>query len=340
MTRVDVVAELKRCTPGGWNALFHGARGLASLPANGSINRRLVTRVMRYVFARDVSPCRKLTAAYVPVALVELARAAKTNPDATLLVHYVGGDGARLQAAASWLREADRVNAKNRARLPALVHDTDGVAAACATVARHGLAANTLLAFLAHAGGDAAIDAVVEVFERAVSARDEALDDFAEYFVPFARGPRMTALAAEITAALAARGGQSPLLALAAKQWGAPRLTKLRLEVSIDSRQVYKGLSRKAGAWIVLDSHALPNAKAFLTWSKLNFDATVWADGRLKKDELNIGKPRDVDDLPRWLAAAAKKLKIHWDPTTLRVTSTLRGKQRAAAVAWLYPHLA
>ncbi len=330
MKRSDVVAELEKCVAGGSNWVWFGARALEHLPANGTIDPRLVERVMRRVFPYQVSACRRLPAAYVPIALRVLAKT--DDADATVLLTYLDGDTdpARLHAAAAWLREADRVDPrpKNRARLAALVRDPRGLAAACAAVARHGMMADTLLAVLGHDGGDVAIDAMVEAFGRAIARRDKSLDDLATCFVPFARGPRMTALAAEVTAAIAARGRESPLVA----RFGTG---KLELSVSIDSVAVYQGLSRKAGAWIVLSSHALPSIAVSVSWRRLNNTSTRWEDGRKIRDELKLGMLRGLDDLPRWLAAAAATLKIRWDPATIRVTSTLRGKAREMALDWL-----
>lgn len=64
-----------------------------------------------------------------------------------------------------------------------------------------------------------------------------------------------------------------------------------------------------------------------------------WADGkRLSRgDRLRVGAPRGLEDLPRWIAASARRLRVTWDRTTLRVRGSLRGKAREAVVTWLFP---
>lgn len=336
--------DLKSCAANEDDAVWLGMRALARLPRDGSYDRALVARAYRRVIPYEPSLAAKFPDVYLPVALAELRRAARTDAVAALFVHYLGDArdaeaGARLRAANAWLcvaRAADRTP-RGRAKLAAAARDRDGVAAACAAVARHGLV-HAVTSVLAHVGGDAAVDALVGGFARALERRDDELDHLATHLVPFARDARMRRLAAEVTAACAARAAEAPELALATRRWGVT-VDRLALDVTVQSREVYQGLTRKLSAWIVLQSHAVPHAKAFVTWNKLNFDATRWEDGRLVVDEVRIGKPKDLDDLPRWLAAAARRRGVRWDRATVRVTSTLRGKARAAAVAWLLSEL-
>ncbi|MCX5746589.1 MAG: hypothetical protein NT062_29280, partial [Proteobacteria bacterium] len=130
-----------------------------------------------------------------------------------------------------------------------------------------------------------------------------------------------------------ARGATSRILPLLAR-FGAPG-KRLAFDFGVQSKQVRVGQTRMATAYVDLNTHTLPNAAASFVWNTVNYQSTRWADGELERDAGKVGGPKSVEDLPRWLAAAAKRRKITWDPATVRVTSSLRGKARAAAVAWL-----
>jgi hypothetical protein len=52
-------------------------------------------------------------------------------------------------------------------------------------------------------------------------------------------------------------------------------------------------------------------------------------------DDLRVGRC-GIDELPAWLAATAKKLKISWNTRAL-VSGSLRGKKRDQLIAWLFP---
>jgi hypothetical protein len=265
----------------------------------------------------------------VPFARELLAKA--PSPQAMFLRSYDGD----LRVACAWLLELGMLDPKprNRRRLPGLCSDRRALEAARATVVAHGAATEQMLAALAYDGHADSLDAMVDVVGHALAARDGSLDTLAAWFVPFARGTRMTALAAEFTQAIDARGSASAILAIGRRF--DPRAKRFAIDVQLDARQVRVGLTRKASTWIVLTSHALPNAAATVTWNTANHRSTRWEDGAKIRDENALGTPRSVEDLPRWLAASARKLRVTWDPETLRVTSTLRGKSREAAVAWL-----
>jgi hypothetical protein len=327
MTRSDVDEDLRRCVARGWNHRWHGERALHRLYPG--VDLKLVARAMRIVVPwNPVGACRKLPDEHVPFARELLAKV--TSPHAMFLRSYDGD----LRTACEWLRELGMIDAKrNRGRLPELCSDRRALDAARATVVAHGAATERMLAALAHDGQAGSLDAMVDLVGHVLAVRDDSLDTLAAWFVPFARGSRMTALAAEFTEAIDTRGSESAILAIG--QRFDPRAKRLAIDVQIDARQVRVGLTRKASAWVVLTSHALPSAAATVTWNTMNHRSTRWEDGAKIRDENALGMPRSVEDIPRWLSASARKLRVTWDLETLRVTSTLRGKSREAAVAWL-----
>ena len=326
MKRADVIAGLEHVVEDGDSYLWLGIRCLDALPTG--IDPKLVERVMRVTFKRVIAKaCRRLPDEYVPIAWRVIAK--QKSPDATFLRSY-----ADLRAGSAWLIQAAMVDRtpRNRKRLEPLCADVTGLAAAQATVVAHGLEAKQLIAVLAHDGSDTSIDALVETLHHALTARDQSLDALAEWLTPFARGPRIESVVGELAQALAARGAGSPLLALAARfGHGGDRLV---FQLAIDARKVRQGRTRVATGFVDLSSHTMPNARASITWTLTKYRRTRWEDGRVTEDELELGGPRDVDDIPRWLAASAKKLKIQWNPKTIRV-SGLRQKARAAAIAWV-----
>lgn len=328
-SHADAIANLKACVAKKSNHLWLGERGLAHVRAGA--DPKLVERAMKIVLPwYATGACRTLHDAYVPLAWRILEKTA--TDEATFLRSYAGKhDGERLRAACTWLRDVAMLDPKRRKRLTTLLADANGLAAARAAVVAHGAANPQLLAVLAHDGTADSFDAIVDVAHRAISERGEPLDAMIEWFVPFARGADMTGLAKELVDARDGRGAETPI----ARMFGNTS-KRLTLDVSVGSRQVHVGLTRRASAWIVLTSDKLPHAAVSLSRRRGDDgDYTRWEDGEKKRDENRIGVPANVDDIPRWLAAAATKLKVTWDRSTLLVTSTLRGAARERALDWL-----
>jgi hypothetical protein len=336
VSHAEAIKDLRICVGKKWNHLWHGERGISCLRKGADV--ALVERAMKIILPwNPAGACYKLHDDYVAIAWRVLAKA-KASTDVTFLRTFEGDDDAvRLRAGSAWLLEARMVDAspRNRKRLPGLVADARGLAAARAAVVAHGVESEQLLAVLAHDGTADSLDAIVDSAHSAISERGDPLDAMIEWFVPFARGRDMTALAKELVDARDERGAASPLTGMF-----GDKKQRLSLEVGIDSREMHAGYLRRAGGHVVLRSHARPNAEAFISYYRkgaLDDDFTMWKDGKKVKDELRIGSPAGVDDLPRWFADAAVKLKFTWDRSTMLVTSTLRGKARRQALDWLFP---
>lgn len=328
MRRGAVIEGLRRYVRSDGKQLWSGIGALMNLYPG--VDPKLVERAMKLAFQREITAViRRLPDEFVELANRVIAKV--KTAEATFVRSYDGD----LRDAGDWLSQVRMIDRKprHRPRLAHLCRDDLALAAARTTVVAHGLEIEQLVAILAHDGSRDSVDALVDVVHAAITERDERLDVLAEWFAPFARGKHMTALAGELAESVDERGARSPLLALA-ERFGDAR-GKLALDVSVKSRQVMIGLTRKASFWVVLSSHALPNAAVSVTWNTMNHKSTRWEDGRTKRDENRLGAPRSVDDIPRYLAACAKKLKITWDWSSALVASSLRGKARTAALGWL-----
>lgn len=326
-SRAQVLDDLRRCVAKGWNYRWHGQRGLRGLKPG--VDHELVERAMELVFPLTIAQvCHALPDEYEALAWRVIGRTA--TPDATFL-DALG----ELRRGCAWLCEVQRIDdtKRNRGRVATLKQDAVLLEAARATVARHGIDAQQLVAVLAHDGSEDSVDVLLDTVQQALAKRDERLDGLEKWLVPFARGTGMAAVVAALRSAMAERGAASPLLALLSR-FGA-KGTQLSLSVHVRSREVYRGLARRASFSVALDSHHLPGARASVSRDRLSSGVTSWADGHVKQDELGLGGPSSADDLPRWLAVAAKKLGVTWDRSTLQVEGSLRGKARAAAVEWL-----
>jgi len=326
MTRARTDEDLKICVAQGWNYRWHGQRALRSLYRG--VDAKLVRRVMAIIVAwAPATSFGRLPDDFVPHAKQLLAKA--KHGQGVFLTSYDGD----LREGCAWLAKVLNVYGKTLAKLPPLAKDTRAVAAARAAVVAHGAEIPQLLGVLACDGSAESLDALVDVVHDGIAKRGDVLDALTTWFVPFATNPRMRGLAAELTAATAARGAASDVLAFARRF--DPKAKRIALDVAVESRQLRGGYVRKASLWVTMASDALPHVQATITWNLMNHLATTWEDGVKVRDENKLGMPKGIDDLPRWAAASARKLKITWDPTAVRISSSLRGRARTALLAWL-----
>ncbi len=334
MTQKRALDSLRACVKRGSNYLWHGHVGIGMLRPGA--DHELVERAMKIILPWSPAECLdRLPDEYAPIAWRTLAKATKDNAEAAFLVAYdPDRTPERLRAGSKWIKQLHMIDDKrNRHRVATLCGDKVAVAASRVAVIEHGVEPPQFLAILAHDGKPDSVDALVEVIHQATTAQDESLDALFEWFVPFARGTKMVTLAEELKASRDARGEASSVQELAAR-FGVEGKTRFKLELSIDSRQVQQGLTRKATAHVGLSSHALPNVDLMISRNLWNSVLTWYEDDTKRCDDNGLGKPASLDDIPRWVAASAKRLKVTWDRDTLRIQSTLRGKARQAAVDW------
>lgn len=332
MSQTSALEHLAACVKRETNFRWHGQVGLSTLRAGADV--KLVERALAIVLPWNPAGCLvRLVDPYTPIAWRVLAKT--KHPEATFLFAYAPtrtGDG--LRAGCRWLTQLNEIEKPTAKRIAALTGDASGVAAARATVAKHGAAIPQLFAILANDGAPPSAAVLTKIVEHAAATADETLDALFAYLVPCARGPKMKALATQVTRSRDARGAASSVQDLAAR-FGATTKSRFVFELSIDSRQVQAGLLRKAALHVTLSSHALPNVDVMVVRHLWNHKTTWFEDGNVKADDNKLGRPSTIDDLPRWIAASARVLKVSWDRDTLLVQSSLRGKARTAAVDWL-----
>lgn len=339
----QVITELKEAVRGGKLAAWHGLRAIGALTKD--VDPKLVRRALERVFEQGYSlvpECRRLPDEYVPL-LLEVVKQ-RSPADHVFLESWLRSGapvGPQVRAAAAWLRELRVVDSwpyerkKHLAALAKLVRDERGLEASQAVVAS-GVPEGRMLALLAFEGSESSVDVLMPLVVSAVRARDASLDRLAEWVVPFARGPVVAPAVAEVQRAVDERAGVSPfgeLLRLAGHREG----TRFNLDVQLESRERV-GVSPRATAWVVLQTHRLPRVALFITrhTSSSAFDALRVEDGVVQgTPSLPLTPPADFASLPRWLGEVAKQLEVRWltEPTQLK--SSLRGKGRQRAVEWL-----
>lgn len=325
--RDKCIEDLRRCARrGGGNVVFFGQRGLARL--SPGVDARLVEHAMRVVFPHTMHrTCARLPAAYEALAWRVIDDV--DTPEAT----FFRARG-RLREAAAWYAETERVEAgaRHRGRLVALCGDAEALEAARVAVVRHGLRAERLLPVLAFDGSDESTDALIDVAHAALESRGQTLDALGERLLPFARGPRMEALATTVRRALDARGDASPLRGFFARFGATGRKPRLEVHAPAAPRSPWCRLV------VVLDAGRAPSVEVRVFRQRVARlgEVTRWEDGALVEDALGLGAPADLDALPAWLAQAARRLRVRWLAEGAVVTSSLRGRGRQEALAWLW----
>jgi hypothetical protein len=338
MRNDQVLSSLKRAAKGGPNSGWFAIRGLGGLKPG--VDPKLVAAAMRR--ARDLGwsllpSCRKLPDEYVPLLRRVLKRG---SLDQVFLETWLRGDsapGPQLREAAGWMHELSMVDdhPKGHARAALLSKSARGLEAAQAAVAARGVENRQLLAVLARDGSPESVDVLMPLVLRALDTRDRTLDLLHSWLAPFAKGPLLAPVLAQLTRATDERENAAPLEPLL-RRFGV-KGAHLHLDVAIQSREVYAGFTRRASIWLVIQSRQLPHVKVFVTRHRsVNFDAFRAEDGKVRPGarELKLKPPGALETLPAWIAGVARTLKVHWDRPP-RVSSSLRGAARQRAVDWL-----
>ncbi|MFZ5444859.1 MAG: hypothetical protein ACOZQL_33020 [Myxococcota bacterium] len=337
----QVVAELRLATKGGTLAGWHGIRALSSIRegVDPALVRRAIEKVFEVGFSL-VPDCGRLPDEYVPTLLEVVAQ--RSPADHVFLGAWLtdGPPGPQVREAATWLRALrlldSRQPAKKRlATLTKLVANGRALEASQAVIAA-GVEEGRMLALLAFDGSESSADVLMPVVLRAVKAKDRSLDRLVEWLVPHARGPLMAPVVTTLQEAMDAREGRGPLGWLL-RHVGAPE-HRAHLEVTLESRERV-AVSPRASAWLVLQSRQLPHVAVSIARHRTaspHFDSWRIEDGEVRLERaLSLEPFTALHELPAWLAAVAAQLGVTWDFERARVKSSLRGKARAAAVAWL-----
>ncbi len=183
------------------------------------------------------------------------------------------------------------------------------------------------LAVLAIDGSEASIDALLPVFARALAQRDDALDDLARLETHAGSNPALTAMFQHLTTLRAQRQQASPARQVAQAMGLDGDDFEVHVSVSsVEARnrvaavQAHVALDSTRADWFRVSVH-----RRGLT----SFDAQrVW------RDDLALGRCEALA-LPGWLASSATRLGITWNWKGASMRGSVRGKARAAIIAWL-----
>ena len=282
----------------------------------------------------------------VPPAVIRAVLAADAPGPAHLFLRLaVPGDLDDAALVAAWQRalgallDLDTTYAwgskQRRAKIAGLARDPHLLAAIQGTVAHSEDVQLDMLAVLVADGSAASYDALVTHIGDACASRDHRVDLLAQLRTHATRTPALDALFTELDEALDDRNAASPALALG-PVIGIGKVSTLFFGVRIGSQRKNSNNVPWVQGSIDVDSRT---ASWFRVWV-----STVEPDARGKstsfggtggdmRDELKLGRCQPAE-LPHWLAATARKLKIDWDEHHVW-NSNLRGAKRKRILQWL-----
>lgn len=187
-----------------------------------------------------------------------------------------------------------------------------------------------MVAVLAIDGSDASLDALMPYFTAAIASKDRRLDviKLLRRF-KLEKNPSIAAMIQQAATTHDARSTESPALSIA-RIIGLPSTAGFHFSVSAGS--LSQGAIPAVQLGLTVDSREIDwfGVSAF----RLSDDqSTRFGAQRLEFDELKLGTATP-DQWPSWLAAAAKKLEVTWDPE-LFISSSVRGAKRDLIARWL-----
>lgn len=283
----------------------------------GTSCRRLPVAVIRRVLAANVPGPTHLFLRLAVPADAKGPQLVRTWQRAVSAVHEL------VDTTHAWDSEPRRMQLAALAREPQLLHAIQGV------VANLPDASLDMLAVLVADGSDASVDALIPHLDPALGERDARLERLAQLRSHARRTPPLDALFAELSEVLAAWRSTSPALAMA-PLIGLGNLPVLWFRVRLGGGDLYRGVDPIQGS-VRIDSR--DDAWFQVSITRLEDDcSTSFDQRRVIEDRLELGRCAP-DDLPAWLASAAKRLEISWDPFC--ALTDLDTRQRERIAAWL-----
>ena len=180
----------------------------------------------------------------------------------------------------------------------------------------------------------ASVDALMPHFERAAKQRDRGLDRLQNLRKYASPTPAMTAMLARVDALLDHRHSTSPALALA-DQIGVGPQKAFWFDAWIASTTLNRnGVPTYQGS-VSVDSRDADWFRCSMSEvhvGGLRSRMTSFTAGKTYTDTLGLGSCT-AEEMPAWLARAAKTLKLKLAPFEPR--TNLRGKKRVRLVEWL-----
>lgn len=279
-----------------------------------------------------------------PVIRALLQRLAERPDPASVFLRVYLADAPDLPAA--WQRALYRLlsldttyawgSKERRAKLTALAQEPRVVEALQAAVVANDVVRLDALAVLALDASEASVDALMPHFERAARAQDRGLDRLQALKKYASPTPAMTAMLKRVDALLAARNDASPALDLARRLglgdlkafWYRKYLGSTALNpFNVPVFQGSVGFDSREADWMHCSvSQMHPGG---LRSGSTHFTAT-----KVYADTLKLGRCA-AEEVPAWLAAAAKTHAFTWNFDGSTPSSNLRGKKRDRVVEWL-----
>jgi hypothetical protein len=188
-----------------------------------------------------------------------------------------------------------------------------------------------MLAVLANDGGEASADALLAVF--ALGRHDPWLEYLKTHA---AKSAAIEALLSGVSARLEKKEAASPALVFARDVLGL-EVAKLSVRATLNSVETNSNRVPLYQGSLAIDSSSEAWWSVHLSRvdaASLDFVSTGFGMGAgAMRDDLKLGRCA-VEELPRWVAATAKKLNVRWHVST--PYGSLRGKKREAFTAWLF----
>lgn len=275
-----------------------------------------------------------LTDEYVPIARAVLAR--KKTSEAIFLSHVsLASTPAGFRAAVKTLDQlGTQATRKKIAYARKIAAEPAYVSAAQTAVAAKGTEAWLQMIVLAYDGSAESADVLLPLVIKALAEKGEELDFFVQLLddrslVTATMKPIFDALdAAQNARAKLAKVGDL------AERFGGERASFV-LELGFESNEP-RGGPAKLHASFSFFARRKPSAEVYgrvsSRMNELHFD---WTDGKMGSNKAKFPRLESLDGIPAWMAAIAKKHRCTWNRTPQFLTSSLRGKARAALLDWL-----
>jgi hypothetical protein len=241
---------------------------------------------------------------------------------------------ARWQRAIAALRDLDLTYAwgskQRRSRFRALATDPAILAAIQGAAAMGEDVPIDMLAVLVADGSDASIDALIPHLGPALDDRDTRLDYLRRLRTHAADTPRVRALLGELDDTYEARNAVSQALALG-PVIGIGPMKELWFDISFGSREHDSFNASIVQLHISIDSRSARWFDVYMSvYGVTQF--TRFGSNAPPVDRHGVGSCEPAD-LPAWLAATAKHLRVTWGDRY--ITSNLRGAKRSRILSWL-----
>jgi hypothetical protein len=335
MTRDQIVKQFEKLVKPGDSENWAAGRAARNLP------KGLDPKLMRRVFEKLLSEEFELQTfggtlidEYVPLAQEVLAK--KKTVDAIFITNH---EGARTPAGfrdtvKRLIALSTMTPKKKLANMKAAAKDPQWLSACQTTVAVKGAEAWLQLSVLAHDGSEESADIMLPLVHKALKEKDEELDFLVDLLDDRSLAtPTMKPIFAALDGAQDDREKLAKVGDLAERLGGDRK--GFKLSMSLQTGQQTAGQGKLSVAFWFF-SKRKPEAELFGQRAhRGDWLRFVWEDGKTKENTAKFPPLKDLDGIPAWLAAVAKKYRSPWNWTPLYITTSLRGGARKKLLEWL-----